>query len=227
MVEEHDVKQEFCKRLRRRREELGITRKEFASAVGVSVAAVGLYETGDRLPALPVLIQIAYVLHTSIDDLVGCEVDALPEYDRCKTYLESIGASVKECDGGQVDVWPVDSPSKKVHPVPLFGGKDVLVSFMREVKRNAGKKSKTILKQETLDALSHREKLFFLFAKVEKIGDELPDDAFGTRGANETKAAKSLFIWNVLQFVADAFEIKLPTLNYADGFQLSDESDNG
>ena len=106
MEQEKSVKLEFCKRLRKRRENLDISRKEFASAIDVSLTAVGMYETGERLPSLPVLIQIARVLHTSIDDLVGYSVEALPDFEKCKRYLESIGAHVRVDAGGAVSVIP-------------------------------------------------------------------------------------------------------------------------
>ena len=56
-MQEKELRNTFCERLRKRREEMNITRKEFAGAIGVSVAAVGMYETGDRLPPVGACIM--------------------------------------------------------------------------------------------------------------------------------------------------------------------------
>lgn len=95
-MSDEQVNKIFGRRLRQQREKMNISRKEFASTLGVSPASISMYETGDRLPALPMLINIARALHTSIDNLVGYEVEPLPEYERYKRYLEGLGYSVKE-----------------------------------------------------------------------------------------------------------------------------------
>lgn len=193
-MQEKELRNTFCERLRKRREEMNITRKEFAGAIGVSVAAVGMYETGDRLPPLPVLVQIARVLHTSTDELIGYSMDALPEYERYKCYLESIGAKVIESDGGEIDVIPADS--KGAHAVPLFGDKEVFCGFMQEVKRNAGKETKNVLEQKTNDALKIREREIAFMSGLMEIADKFPDDRL------KQKDGKVLLIVKLLSFVA-------------------------
>ena len=53
----------FGEQLRRRREELGITRAELADRLGVSRSAVGNYETGVSAPKEEVLLRLFDALH--------------------------------------------------------------------------------------------------------------------------------------------------------------------
>ena len=48
----------FGEQLRRRREELGISRAELAEKLGVSRSAIGNYETGVSAPKEEVLLQL-------------------------------------------------------------------------------------------------------------------------------------------------------------------------
>ena len=48
----------FGEQLRRRREELGISRAELAEALGVSRSAIGNYETGVSAPKEEVLLRL-------------------------------------------------------------------------------------------------------------------------------------------------------------------------
>lgn len=48
----------FCEQLRKRREELGMTRLELADRLGVSLSAVGNYETGISAPKEEVLLRL-------------------------------------------------------------------------------------------------------------------------------------------------------------------------
>lgn len=65
----------------------GITRKELADRLNVSIATIGFYITGRNEPKLDTLISIATALEVSIDDLL----DYVPgEYERIKNVIESI-----------------------------------------------------------------------------------------------------------------------------------------
>ena len=55
------------------REVAGISQRDLANRLGVSQAAVALWETGKNAPTLANLIQIAETLHVSINDLVDEE----------------------------------------------------------------------------------------------------------------------------------------------------------
>ena len=54
----------FGEQMRRRREELGLTRQELAERLGVSVSAVGNYETGVSAPKENVLLRLFDALET-------------------------------------------------------------------------------------------------------------------------------------------------------------------
>ena len=53
------------------RERIGITRMEVARRIGVSQPAYVRYEKGSRMPSVQVIKEIASVLHTSVDYLMG------------------------------------------------------------------------------------------------------------------------------------------------------------
>ena len=55
----------FGQRLRERREELGMSRSELASRLGVSVSAIGNYETGQNAVREDVLMRLFHVLDVS------------------------------------------------------------------------------------------------------------------------------------------------------------------
>ena len=66
---------DFSNNLLTLRERKGISRKELAGILGVTVQTYGAYENGKREPNLDKLIKIAAALHVSIDDLLGYKVD--------------------------------------------------------------------------------------------------------------------------------------------------------
>ena len=53
----------FGEQLRKRREELGISRAELADRLGVSRSAIGNYETGVSAPMEEVLLRLFDALH--------------------------------------------------------------------------------------------------------------------------------------------------------------------
>lgn len=59
------------KRLKSKREELGIKQKEFADRVGVSAPAINQFESGEKKPSPDVLTRIAEELGVSTDYLLG------------------------------------------------------------------------------------------------------------------------------------------------------------
>ena len=66
----------FGEQMRRRREELGMTRQQLAQRLGVSVSAVGNYETGVSAPKEEVLLR----LFTALDAAPAAEVRTIPLY---------------------------------------------------------------------------------------------------------------------------------------------------
>jgi transcriptional regulator with XRE-family HTH domain len=62
--------------IRLRREQLGYTQEELARLIGGSQKQIWRYESGTGEPSLNTLKQIAYVLHTSADWLLGLTDDS-------------------------------------------------------------------------------------------------------------------------------------------------------
>ena len=79
----------FSDNLKEARLKAGLTRKDLASKLNISVVAYGNYETGEREPKLANLVAIANILNISINKLMGYEFD---EYEHYKTIVESIKA---------------------------------------------------------------------------------------------------------------------------------------
>lgn len=61
----------FGKRLRARREQVGLTQAEAAREVGVASEAYGRLERGYALPRAQTLVSLARLLGTSTDELLG------------------------------------------------------------------------------------------------------------------------------------------------------------
>lgn len=50
-----------------------LSRKQVAELIGITTSMIGLYETGERLPSLPIIIKLATQYRVSIDYLLGYE----------------------------------------------------------------------------------------------------------------------------------------------------------
>lgn len=61
----------FAERLQELREDRGISRKELAANLNITVSALGMYEQGRREPNIDMLIKMADYFDVSIDFLVG------------------------------------------------------------------------------------------------------------------------------------------------------------
>lgn len=62
----------FGDRLRKMREDAGMTRVELGQLIGVSDRVLGYYESNDRFPKKPETLQkISEVFHVSVDSLIG------------------------------------------------------------------------------------------------------------------------------------------------------------
>lgn len=56
-------------KLKESRVRCGLTRKQIAESLGISISVLGLYESGERVPSLPVLIKLANKYKVSLDYL--------------------------------------------------------------------------------------------------------------------------------------------------------------
>lgn len=53
-----------------------LSRKQVADLVGVSVSTIGLYESGERLPSLSILIKLATLYKSSVDYLLDIDINS-------------------------------------------------------------------------------------------------------------------------------------------------------
>ena len=65
-------------RLKECREKIGISKQEAARRIGISQPAYLRYESGDRKPSLQMTKEIAKILNTSVDYLIGESDDNNP-----------------------------------------------------------------------------------------------------------------------------------------------------
>ena len=75
-----DVRQDFPQRLRNLREASGLSQEAFAKALGVSRAAIGYYENGDRLPDISFLATIYERTGCNLKYLIGY-ADTMASYE--------------------------------------------------------------------------------------------------------------------------------------------------
>lgn len=61
----------FSRRLKALKDEHSMTLEEIADTLGISRQSIIYYIMGDRLPKVPILIQIAKMFGTSVDFLLG------------------------------------------------------------------------------------------------------------------------------------------------------------
>lgn len=85
---------DFKDNLKKVRELSGLTRVEIAKQLNMTPAAYGAYELGKREPKFDKLCEIADLLHTSIDDLLGY----VPQNNANRIFNQyrAIGASVSK-----------------------------------------------------------------------------------------------------------------------------------
>lgn len=53
-----------------------LTRRQVADLVGVSVSTIGLYESDERLPSLPVLVKLSTQYKASVDYLLDIDTNS-------------------------------------------------------------------------------------------------------------------------------------------------------
>lgn len=67
-------------RLTKCRENLGFSKQKTARLIGVSQPAYLRYESGERQPSIQVIKEIAKVLNTSVDYLIGASNKSTPDF---------------------------------------------------------------------------------------------------------------------------------------------------
>ena len=71
----------FAKRLKKLREEKGLSQRELAKQVNIAHSTLGMYEIGEREPDFKITSRLASYLNTSVDYLVGLTDDPHPVDD--------------------------------------------------------------------------------------------------------------------------------------------------
>ena len=62
-------------RLRKLREQYGLSQRTVAKQLGISPSVVSGYETGERTPSVEVLLAMAYLYRCSTDYLLGKDLE--------------------------------------------------------------------------------------------------------------------------------------------------------
>ena len=87
----------FSDNLTKIRTQKGISRKELAGLLDVTVQTYGAYENGKREPNIDKLGKLAAALHVSTDELLGYK--APNEHQRLVNFTRSCGLIVNEHNG--------------------------------------------------------------------------------------------------------------------------------
>lgn len=82
----------FSARLKKLRQECGLTIEEFANEVGVSKSSIGYYENQNRLPDIATAARMAEVLGVTADYLVG-RSNARTGVPKLKSICDYVGLS--------------------------------------------------------------------------------------------------------------------------------------
>ena len=89
------MEMKFAERLKKLREDLGISQRELARRAGISSAMISLYEAGKKSPTIDVLMKLAVVLEVSADYLLGLTDDPSPKSGKMPDYLKE---KLEECE---------------------------------------------------------------------------------------------------------------------------------
>ena len=68
---------DFGARIRSTREQAGMARDDLAKRINIQYSALSKYESSAREPDFETLVQIARVLHVSVDYILGCTDDQI------------------------------------------------------------------------------------------------------------------------------------------------------
>ncbi len=69
-----------------------LTRKQVAELIDVSISVIGLYESGIRMPSVPILVKLATHYKVSIDYLLDCDIVTKDSLSTCGLSEKQINA---------------------------------------------------------------------------------------------------------------------------------------
>ena len=77
----------FLKELRK---EKGLTQEQLAEKLNVSNRSISRYETGNNMPDISLLIEIADIFEVSLDNLLGREIEVVAKKRRTRMSKEEV-----------------------------------------------------------------------------------------------------------------------------------------
>lgn len=115
------------------RRDLGLSQRELAGAIGVSFQAVSKWENGENLPDACVLLPLAEVLHTTVDELLSAGAkrlrqpidmaklhtsleaikDVLDGFGEDSTIGRSLMDGIRACVGKEEDTFQLDAACRE------------------------------------------------------------------------------------------------------------------
>ena len=104
-------------RLRRVREERGVTLTEVAQVTGISKSTLSRLENGQRRPSLELLLPLAQTYQVPIDDLVGAPLVGDPRI-RLKPRRVNGRTVLPLTRPGGIQAWKIVIPSSQSKPKP-------------------------------------------------------------------------------------------------------------
>ena len=88
-------------RLKEIRQGKGLTQKQIADHLGCHPCVYSRYETGERVPSIPILIQLSRFLGVSIDYIV--ENDFAPDKTEISPYEATLLRAAREADSRAIE----------------------------------------------------------------------------------------------------------------------------
>lgn len=162
---------DFQTNLRKYREGLGITAKDFAAQIGINYTTYANYENQGREPKYAILCKLAAALHVSTDDLLGYTPEQSAQQDKLSYWLEfanNAGLPVKK----HRDHILIDIADKKDNP-ELHCLSCSPKTFIELMEKSAFIANKKLLR--TKSKLTMR---YFINNSIKRIydSDNLPSD---------------------------------------------------
>ncbi len=136
----------FQENLKKYREMLGISAKDFAAQIGIKYSTFSNYENQGREPKYDTLCIIAAALHVSIDDLLGYTPDRLAYW---VSYFQKIGLPIQYREDRQEIILYRPNPqyvNEPPRPLELHCDKSIFLERMEEADKLANEKFDMIKK---------------------------------------------------------------------------------
>lgn len=121
---------DFTKRLKARRQTLGLTQYDLGDLIGVTPVTIGNWERGARQPSFDLLPKLAGALHTTIDSLIGYDIKPY-ESESEKHLIEKYRQL--DVHGKRLVRIVCDEEYKRIAPV---GDNTTIVTIEKPLKHN-------------------------------------------------------------------------------------------